>query len=69
MRSTRAPQMRGGGVVHGPVPRSYVHRTPKKMIKAALAGCLTNRARAGRVHIVDSFGDTPLLLMRLLCFR
>ncbi|MCO8182580.1 50S ribosomal protein L4 [Tropheryma whipplei] len=67
--STRAPQMRGGGVVHGPVPRSYVHRTPKKMIKAALAGCLTNRARAGRVHIVDSFGDTPSVADALTLFQ
>src|SRR5512142_3258856 len=59
--STRAPQFTGGGVVHGPVPRDYEQRTPKKMKIAALRGALSDRARAGRVHIVESFvdGDTP----------
>ncbi|MGI8987672.1 MAG: 50S ribosomal protein L4 [Nocardioidaceae bacterium] len=52
--STRAPQFAGGGVVHGPTPRSYAQRTPKKMKAAALRGALSDRARAGRVHIVDS---------------
>jgi large subunit ribosomal protein L4 len=55
--STRAPQFTGGGTVHGPVPRSYVQRTPKKMKAAALRGALSDRARDGRVHIVDSFVD------------
>ncbi len=59
--SIRAPQFTGGGVVHGPVPRDYSQRTPKKMKAAALRGALSDRARDGRVHIVESFvdGDTP----------
>jgi large subunit ribosomal protein L4 len=54
--SIRAPQMTGGGIVHGPVPRSYAQRTPKKMIAAALLGALSDRARGGRVHVVSAFG-------------
>jgi large subunit ribosomal protein L4 len=59
--STRAPQFAGGGVVHGPQPRSYAQRTPKKMIAAALRGALSDRARDGRIHVVDSLvsGTTP----------
>ncbi len=52
--STRAPQFVGGGVVHGPHPRDYDQRTPKKMKAAALRGALSDRARAGRVHVVES---------------
>src|SRR5579864_330197 len=55
--STRAPQFAGGGVVHGPVPRSYEQRTPKKMKAAALRGALSDRAAHGRVHVVSSFTD------------
>jgi large subunit ribosomal protein L4 len=50
--STRAVQMRHGGVAHGPVPRSYDQRTPKKMKSAALRGALSDRARNGRVHVI-----------------
>jgi large subunit ribosomal protein L4 len=59
--SIRAPQFTGGGVVHGPVPRDYSQRTPKKMKAAALRGALSDRARDGRVYVVSSFvdGDTP----------
>jgi large subunit ribosomal protein L4 len=59
--SIRAPQFAGGGVVHGPHPRSYAQRTPKKMKAAALRGALSDRARHGRVHVVDSLvtGDAP----------
>ena len=59
--STRAPQFAGGGVVHGPHPRSYDQRTPKKMKAAALRGALSDRARDGRIHVVDDFGlgDAP----------
>ena len=59
--SIRAPQFTGGGVVHGPVPRDYSQRTPKKMKAAALRGALSDRAREGRIHVVESFvdGDTP----------
>ncbi len=59
--STRAPQFAGGGVVHGPQPRSYAQRTPKKMIAAALRGALSDRARDGRIHVVDALvsGDVP----------
>ncbi|MFI2103702.1 50S ribosomal protein L4 [Isoptericola sp. NPDC019693] len=54
--STRAPQFAGGGTVHGPQPRKYDQRTPKKMKAAALRGALSDRARAGRVHVVAGFG-------------
>ncbi|WP_156252123.1 50S ribosomal protein L4 [Pseudactinotalea terrae] len=59
--STRAPQFAGGGVVHGPVPRDYSQRTPKKMKAAALRGALSDRARADKVHVVTGFvsGDAP----------
>jgi large subunit ribosomal protein L4 len=55
--STRAPQFAGGGTVHGPVPRSYEQRTPKKMKAAALRGALSDRAAHGRVHVVSGFTD------------
>jgi large subunit ribosomal protein L4 len=59
--SLRAPQYTGGGVVHGPVPRSYAQRTPKKMKAAALRGALSDRLRHGRVLVVSAFvdGDAP----------
>ena len=59
--STRAPQFAGGGTVHGPKPRDYDQRTPKKMKAAALRGALTDRARNERIHVVESFvaGDVP----------
>jgi len=59
--SIRAPQMTGGGIVHGPVPRSYAQRTPKKMIAAALLGALSDRTRGNRLHAVESLalGETP----------
>ncbi|MFE5407338.1 50S ribosomal protein L4 [Microbacterium sp. NPDC056569] len=54
--SIRAPHMTGGGIVHGPKPRDYSQRTPKKMIAAALLGALSDRARGERLHVVESFG-------------
>ena len=59
--STRAPQFTGGGVVHGPKPRDYSQRTPKKMIAAALRGALSDRARNGRIHAITEVvaGQTP----------
>jgi len=59
--STRAPQFAGGGVAHGPTPRDYSQRTPKKMKAAALRGALSDRARHGRVHVVSSLvgGESP----------
>ncbi|MGP3535867.1 50S ribosomal protein L4 [Microbacterium sp. RD1] len=54
--SIRAPHMTGGGIVHGPKPRDYSQRTPKKMIAAALLGALSDRARGDRLHVIDSFG-------------
>src|SRR5690554_4750997 len=59
--SIRAPQFAGGGIVHGPQPRDYSQRTPKKMKAAALRGALSDRARAGRVHVIESIvlGETP----------
>ena len=59
--STRAPQFAGGGVVHGPQPRDYSQRTPKKMKAAALKGALSDRARNERIHVIESLvsGDKP----------
>ena len=59
--SIRAPHWTGGGVVHGPVPRGYSQRTPKKMIAAALRGALSDRARHDRIHVVEELvpGQTP----------
>ena len=59
--STRAPQFTGGGVAHGPQPRDYTQRTPKKMKAAALRGALSDRLSHGRVHVVSAFvdGDAP----------
>src|SRR5688572_21806277 len=54
--SIRAPHMTGGGIVHGPKPRDYAQRTPKKMIAAALLGALSDRARGERLHVVETFG-------------
>ncbi len=74
--SIRAPQFAGGGIVHGPTPRSYRQRTPKKMKAAALRAALSDRAASGRVHVVESFlpGDTPstksaLAVLRQVCDR
>ena len=59
--STRAPQFTGGGVVHGPQPRDYSQRTPKKMKAAALRGALSDRARNDRIHVIDELvaGQVP----------
>ena len=59
--STRAPQWVGGGTVHGPQPRSYAQRTPKKMVAAALRGALSDMARDNRIFVVTSLvdGDKP----------
>lgn len=59
--SRTAPQWVGGGIVHGPQPRNYAQRTPKKMIAAALRGALSDRARDGRVLVINNLveGDTP----------
>ncbi|MFI0484124.1 50S ribosomal protein L4 [Actinomadura sp. 9N215] len=69
--STRAPQFAGGGVVHGPQPRDYTQKTPKKMKAAALRGALSDRARYDRVHVVDGLveGDTPKTKTALKALR
>jgi large subunit ribosomal protein L4 len=69
--SIRAPQFVGGGVVHGPQPRSYAQRTPKKMKAAALRGALSDRARGDRVHVVDGLldGDVPSTKRALAVLR
>jgi large subunit ribosomal protein L4 len=69
--STRAPQFTGGGTVHGPVPRDYSQRTPKKMKAAALRGALSDRAGGGRVHVVSSLvsGETPKTKAALQALR
>ncbi len=69
--SLRAPQFTGGGIVHGPKPRSYDQRTPKKMKAAALRGALSDRARNDRVHVVSSLvtGETPSTKAALTALR
>lgn len=59
--SIREPQMTGGGIAHGPQPREYSQRTPKKMKSAALRGALSDRARNGRIHVIESLvaQETP----------
>ncbi|MGJ6980143.1 50S ribosomal protein L4 sunset domain variant [Aestuariimicrobium soli] len=59
--SRRAPQWTGGGIVHGPQPHGYAQRTPKKMIQAALRGALSDRARDGKIFVLDQIvtGETP----------
>jgi len=56
--SIRVPHMTGGGIVHGPVPRDYSQRTPKKMKAAALRQALSDRAAHGRIHVVSSLVDS-----------
>jgi large subunit ribosomal protein L4 len=58
--SIRSPQWRGGGVAHGPKPRNYAQRTPKKMVRLALQSALSDRASEGSVKVVDTWGiDQP----------
>jgi large subunit ribosomal protein L4 len=58
--SIRSPQWRGGGVAHGPKPRSYRQRTPKKMVKLALVGALSDRASESKVLVISDWGwDAP----------
>lgn len=56
--SIRSPQWRGGGIAHGPKPRSYVQRTPKKMVKLALRSALSDRYTSERIIVLDSWGLT-----------
>jgi large subunit ribosomal protein L4 len=69
--SLRAPQYAGGGAAHGPVPRSYVQRTPKKMKAAALRGALSDRSSHGRVSVVSRFveGEEPSTSAALTVLR
>jgi large subunit ribosomal protein L4 len=53
--SIRSPQWAGGGVAHGPKPRDYSQRTPKKMKRLALRSALSVRAAAGKIKVVDTF--------------
>ncbi|AGE35905.1 50S ribosomal protein L4 [Corynebacterium urealyticum] len=59
--SIRAPHFTGGGTVHGPQPRDYSQRTPKKMKAAALRGALSDRARHSRIHVIEELvpGQIP----------
>ncbi len=58
--SIRSPQWRGGGIAHGPKPRDYSQRTPKKMVRAALCGALSDRAADGHIKVIDAWGiDEP----------
>ncbi len=67
--STRSPNQRHGGVAHGPVPRLYDQRTPKKMIVAALRGVLSDRQRNERIHVVDGIVSTPSTKAALAAVR
>lgn len=69
--SIRAPHWTGGGIAHGPQPRDYSQRTPKKMIAAALRQSLSDRARHGRIHIVQNFveGEKPSTKLALKLLR
>ncbi|QWW19262.1 50S ribosomal protein L4 [Schaalia sp. 19OD2882] len=69
--SIRAPQFTGGGVVHGPQPRDYSQRTPKKMKVGALRSALSDRARADRIHVVTALveGETPSTKKALAALR
>jgi large subunit ribosomal protein L4 len=58
--SIRSPQWRGGGIAHGPKPRSYKQRTPKKMVRLAIIGALSDRVSESRLLVVDDWGwSTP----------
>ena len=69
--SIRMPQHRGGGIVHGPTPRDYAQRTPKKMVAAALMQSLSDRARSGRIHVFTELvsGDVPSTKAAVTAFR
>ncbi len=69
--SIRAPQYKGGGTVHGPQPRDYSQRTPKKMKVGALRGALSDRARNGRIHVVTALfeGEKPSTKAALAALR
>lgn len=69
--SIRAPHFTGGGIVHGPQPRDYDQRTPKKMKQGALRSALSDRARADRIHIVTALfeGDKPSTKAALAALR
>ena len=69
--SIRAPHFTGGGIVHGPQPRDYDQRTPKKMKQGALRSALSDRARADRIHVVTALfeGDKPSTKVALAALR
>lgn len=69
--SIRAPHFTGGGIVHGPQPRDYDQRTPKKMKQGALRSALSDRARAERIHVVTALfeGDKPSTKAALAALR
>ena len=67
--STRSPNQRHGGVAHGPVPRKYDQRTPKKMIAAALRGVLSDRQRNDRLHVLDQIANAPSTKAALTAVR
>ncbi|SJM58732.1 50S ribosomal protein L4 [Gulosibacter sp. 10] len=69
--SIRMPQHRGGGIVHGPVPRSYAQRTPKKMVAAALLQSLSDRARNGQIHVFTELvsGEAPSTKAAITAYR
>jgi large subunit ribosomal protein L4 len=69
--SIRAPHMTGGGIVHGPTPRDYSQRTPKKMVAAALLQSLSDRARGGHIHVFTELvtGEAPSTKAAIAAYR
>ena len=55
MGSIRSPLWRHGGTVHGPQPRSYEYKLPRKMLLGALRSALSAKLRDGELRIVQKF--------------
>jgi large subunit ribosomal protein L4 len=55
MGSVRSPVWRHGGIVHGPVPRDYSYKLPRKMVLGALRSALSAKLRDGELKVVQSF--------------
>jgi len=58
MGSVRSPVWRHGGTVHGPVPRDYSYKLPRKMLQGALRSALSAKLRDGELKVVQAF-DFP----------
>jgi large subunit ribosomal protein L4 len=56
--SVRSPLWRHGGTVHGPVPRDYSYKLPRKMLLGALRSALSAKVRDGELKVVQAFNFT-----------